>query len=256
MAILIFEHDSADASCRLGQILRDCGHRLHVIQTHQTSGDSLPIDLANIDGVVSMGGPMNVDEQEAYPWMQPQMQLIRVAHDSRLPVVGVCLGAQLVSAALGGQVGPMDRAEIGFGPVELTFAGKSDPVFSGLPWHTNQFHAHSQQVSELPQGATPLATSPACTHQAFRVGLTTYGFQYHFEWSRADINRFVCEQADWIQGHGQDPDAVREGGQAFYALYRHLGDRLCHRLVDLVFPIDKRLDHKIGPVQNYHASYF
>ena len=173
-----------------------------------------------------------------------------------MPVVGVCLGAQLIARSLGGEVGPMDQPEIGFGPVELSFPGKSDAVLAGIPWSTYQFHAHGQQVTELPPGASSLAGSAACPHQAFKVGLTTYAFQYHFEWNRADIECFLGEQDDWIRQRGADPQAVRQSLDAHYPLYRHLGDRQCRTLADLVFPLDKRLDHRIGPVQNFHASYF
>lgn len=254
MAILIFQHHRAEPTCRLGETLQDIGHRLRTVALYE--GESLPSDLDDVDGVISMGGPMNVDQADAFPWIEGEMALIKQAHEAKLPVVGICLGAQLVAKALGGEVGPMEQAEVGFGPLRLAFPGTTDPIYAGIPWSTTTFHAHAQQVTDLPPGATPLAGSPACKNQAFKVGLTTYAFQYHFEWDRADLARVLSSMTGWLTEIGADVPAIKADIDKSYPMYRHLGDRLCRTLTDLVFPLDKRLSHKLGPVQNYHASYF
>lgn len=254
MAILTFQHHPAEPTCRLGEALQDVGHRLRVIELY--NGEPLPVDLDDVDGVISMGGPMNVDRVGEHPWIEGELDLIKRAHDAKLPVVGICLGAQFIAKALGGEVGPMDAAEVGFGPLKLAFPGTTDPIYAGIPWDTTTFHAHAQQVTELPPGATPLAGSPACKTQAFKVGLTTYAFQYHFEWDRADLARVLSALTPWLTEIGSDIEAIKADIDNHYGLYRHLGDRLCRTLTDLVFPLDKRLSHKMGHVQNYHASYF
>jgi len=252
MAIVVFEHHAMETSARLGQVLRDNGHRLRTIRLY--AGDAIPVDLDDVDGVVSMGGPANVDQADEYPWINDEMTFIQSAHEAGLPVVGICLGAQLIAQALGGTVGKMDKPEIGFGPVNQFRPGFPDTLFSGVPWKTDQFHTHGFEVTELPPGGAMLASSDACKHQAFRVGMSTYGFQYHFEWTRQDIEGVLTQFAGWINESGADVDTIRQQVDAKYDLYRHLGDRLCESLASWLFCIEHRLSHTRGPAANFDAS--
>ncbi|QDU72525.1 type 1 glutamine amidotransferase [Mucisphaera calidilacus] len=240
MAIVVTEHHPLETAARLGEILRDHGHRLRVVKLH--AGDSLPEDLDNIDGLVSMGGPMGVAETDQHDWIEPEMAFIKQAHDAGLPVTGICLGAQLIAKALGGEVATMDQPEIGWGEVETSFFGTVDPILFGVPWKTPQFHAHGDEVTKCPPGGTPipLMSTKACKAQAFRVGMTTYGFQFHFEWNRELIGTFLETFKDWVTRSGFDADRVRSECDSRYDLYRHIGDRLCENLSTLVYPLDKR----------------
>ncbi len=259
MAILVFQHHPAEPAAELGVALSDHGHRLRVIQLF--AGQPLPADLDNVDGIVSMGGPMNVTDAGQHPWMEGEMALLRAAHEASIPVVGICLGCQLLAAALGGEVGPMEAGrEVGWEPIQLGFPGTIDPIYSGLPWKQMQFHSHGQEVRKLPPGATPLAGSKVSKIQAWKSGYRTYGFQYHFEWDRQGI----AAQLDFLGAEanagGSDGDAdlgaIRDAVDEHYDLYRHLGDRLCGNLVTLLFAIDKRLGHHatIEPRANFHAA--
>lgn len=144
-------------------------------------GEPVPVPGAVQDfaGLVVMGGPMSVWEEAAYPFLRDEKQLLRAAVACGTPVLGVCLGAQLLAAALGARVyrGPMP--EVGDGEVELTEAGRSDAVMGPGPalpvvhWHGDTF--------TLPEGAVHLARSAAYAHQAFRVGRSAYGLQFHVE---------------------------------------------------------------------------
>jgi GMP synthase-like glutamine amidotransferase len=142
-------------------------------------GEPLP-DWREFDAVLAMGGPMGAYEEEAHPWLAPEKELLRDAAGAGRPILGVCLGVQLLASALGADVSPMERAEVGMLPVELTEEGRSDPLFAGVPeplislqWHGDTF--------ELPDGAVLLAKSPAAPHQAFRAGDAAYGIQFHVE---------------------------------------------------------------------------
>jgi len=253
MPILVFEHTPSETPARLGAALRDQGHRLRVLELYE--GDPLPPDLDDVHGILSLGGPMNVDQTEQHNWIYSEMELIRAAHERELPVVGLCLGAQMVAKALGGEVGPMDQPEAGWHQVELAFPGTMDPIYSGTPWRTQQFHLHSQQVTTLPPEATHLASSPQCQYQAFKVGLTTYAFQYHFEWNREELETVISENESMLREAGCDPDELRRQTDEHYELYRHLGDRLGHMLATLLFPIDKRYGSRPSePVANYSPS--
>lgn len=249
MAILVFEHHPADAPARIGQTLRDDGHVLDIRRIH--AGDDLPGDLDGVDGLVVMGGPQNVDQQEQYPYLTREMALIKQAHESGVPVVGMCLGAQLIAAALGGEVRAMPAQELGWRPITLGFAATFDPIFAGIPQRHTTFHLHGQEVTKLPDGAALLASSQLCKAQAFKVGLRTYAFQYHFEWTRQDIE-LACGTLLTPQGVNTKP--ILEQAPTHYPHYRHLGDRLAGNLSLMLFPLEKRLAHRNRPVENFRAS--
>ena len=235
MAILVFEHVPAEPTYRLGQTLLAQNHELRIVRHY--AGDRVPVDLDGVDGVISMGGPMNVDEADQHEWMPKEMDYLKTAHAVGIPIVGVCLGCQLLAAALGGKVGPMNAKEIGWFPIKQSFPGTIDPLYAGIPWDTVQFHVHGQEVTQLPPGATPLAGSKACKVQAFKVGLTTYGFQYHFEVDKGAIESW-CRTDEWIRQHA-DADAILAAVDQHYPSYRRLGDRLCNQIATLLMPIDK-----------------
>lgn len=236
MSILVFEHAQHEGPAVLGTTLQSYGHRLRRVKLY--AGEAVPVDLDDVDGIVSMGGPMNVDQADQHPWMEQQMQYIKVAHEAHVPIVGVCLGAQLIAVALGGQVGAMDEPEIGWHPVSLTFPGTVDPILSGIGWQTVQFHIHGQEVTQLPPGGVSLVSSKQCKVQAFNVGLTTYGFQYHPEWDRQDLEEVA--QDPFIAEAGLSGQQILQEADEFYDDYRRLGDRLCHTIAMTLFPIDKR----------------
>lgn len=258
MAILILQHDPKDPPARLGQVLRDNGHQLRIVELF--AGESVPPDLDDVDGLITLGGPMNVDEEDQYPWMAKELELIRRAQEAELPIVGICLGCQLIAKAFGGEVAKMPEPEIGFAEVQLAFPGTMDVIYFGVPWKTQQFHAHGYEVTKLPPGATPLAGSKACRNQAFKIGMRTYAFQYHPEWQQREIQRFLgaAEESAARGGFGSGVDfaAVRASIDRHYPMFRHLGDRLCNNLASWLFAIDKRLGHHatIEPVANFHAA--
>lgn len=252
MAILVFQHNALESPACLGQVVRDTGHRLRVLRLD--AGDALPPDLDDVDGIITLGGPMNVDQQADHPWMAREMALLAEAHGAGVPIVGICLGAQLIAAALGGKVEPMPSAEIGWHTIKLAFPGTIDPIFAGLPWQQMQFHLHGQEVTELPAGATPLAGSKLCRNQAFKVGFKTYGFQYHFEYNREQLQAALDGHEAWIGQAEGDIQTISEEIDSYYALYRHLGDRIGHNLADLLFPLEKRLGGRRGPALNWDPS--
>jgi GMP synthase-like glutamine amidotransferase len=135
--------------------------------------------LDELAGLVVLGGPMGVGDVEQHPYLAGEIDLLAAAVAADVPVLGVCLGAQLLACALGGTVGPAGVAEVGIGNVALTPAGERDGVLgpSGrvvpvLHWHEDTF--------TIPPGAESLASSDRCVNQAFRVG-RAYGLQFHAE---------------------------------------------------------------------------
>ncbi|MEX0745833.1 MAG: type 1 glutamine amidotransferase [Phycisphaeraceae bacterium] len=146
-------------------------------------GDPLP-EPDSLGGLVVMGGPMGVSDVQAHPHLAREQGLIGEVIARGLPLLGVCLGAQLVASALGAAVRRSSREEVGLGTVHLTRAGRDDPVLGGGAVELPVLHWH-RDVFELPEGATLLASSEACRQQAFRAGAWTYGLQFHVELDRA-----------------------------------------------------------------------
>ena len=254
MAIVVFEHHPLETAGRLGTVLNELGHRLDVIPLYD--GADVPPDLDGVDGVISMGGPADTDQADQHPWMQPELDYLKLAHSQNIPVVGICLGCQLLAVALGGEVGRMEEREIGFAEVTSSFFGSTDPLLAGVPWTTQQFHAHGCQVTKPPPNGTPipLAGSKLCKTQCFRVGMTAYGFQYHFEWTRDTIDAVMDDDPSFYNSGTHDADAIRRSLDQHYLMYRHLGDRLCRNIATLLFPIDKRLAPTGEDVTNFRSS--
>jgi GMP synthase-like glutamine amidotransferase len=174
--LLVLQHIACEPPAAYEDELRDWGVDLHRVQLDE--GEPLP-DWRDFAGIVAMGGPMGAYEDDRLPWLAAEKRLIAEAVRTGLPYWGVCLGAQLLAAALGAAVGPGPAAEVGVLPVLTTDAARSDPVFglapaefSALQWHADTF--------ALPAGATRLASSAAYPEQVFVID-RAYALQFHLE---------------------------------------------------------------------------
>jgi GMP synthase (glutamine-hydrolysing) len=174
--LLVLQHIACEPPAAFEDELRDRG--LDLVRVELDEGEPVP-QWRDFGAIVVMGGPMGAYEDAAYPWLEPEKRLLREAVGADVPVWGVCLGAQLLAAALGARVYMGDEPEVGLLPVELTADASGDPVFGPAPprFTTLQWHGDS---FDLPAGATLLASSPAYPNQAFRIG-RSYGIQFHVE---------------------------------------------------------------------------
>jgi GMP synthase (glutamine-hydrolysing) len=164
-----------------GLIAEVASHKdLELRLCHPYRGDPLPA-MEEIDGLVVMGGPMGVFDTAEHPHLAREVELIAAILDAGRPVLGVCLGAQLMAHALGATVYAGEQAEIGFGSVSLTQAGREDPVLGNLGTEILPVMHWHQDTFELPEGAQWLARSELYPHQAFRAGEYAYGLQFHLE---------------------------------------------------------------------------
>jgi GMP synthase-like glutamine amidotransferase len=147
------------------------------------------------DWLVIMGGPMNIDEHDRYPWLVREKQFIAETIGRNKPVLGICLGAQLLADVLGGRVTPNGEKEIGWFPVSLTDGASGLPVFRALPEEFLPFHWHGDTFS-IPPGAVHAAGSEACANQAFQYGDRVVGLQFHLDYSAASIGKMIQSCGD------------------------------------------------------------
>lgn len=147
------------------------------------------------DLLVIMGGPMNVDEDHLYPWLEQEKVYIKEAIEAGKRVLGICLGAQLIARALGAKVYKNKHKEIGWFPVSLTDQGKSNEIFRVLPPHFMPFHWHGDTF-DLPSGCELMASSAACANQAFVYDNRVVALQFHLETAEANIRRLIDHCGD------------------------------------------------------------
>lgn len=145
-----------------------------------SQGDSLPKDTDNLEAVFIMGGPMNVYEEEKYPFLREENIFTKLLIDKKVPLIGICLGAQLIAKTCEAKVHKVKVKEEGWYNVELTDDGLEDPLFKGIPKKLNVFQLH-EDTFKLPEDSVLLAFGENCRHQAFRVGKWAYGLQFHIE---------------------------------------------------------------------------
>jgi GMP synthase (glutamine-hydrolysing) len=175
--VLVLQHIACEHPGVFSEVMRDRG--VEQVPVELDENEPLP-DWREFDAVLAMGGPMGAVDDGEHPWLAPEKRLVREAVEGGRPFLGVCLGVQLLAAALDAPVYPAERPEVGLLPVELTPEGRDDPLFAGveeplvsLQWHGDTF--------DLPDGAALLARSPLVPNQAFRAAERAYGVQFHLE---------------------------------------------------------------------------
>ena len=180
LKILVFQHVAVEHPGSFREVIAAQGHAMHQVELDE--GEPIP-PLGGFDVLLVMGGPMDVWQEETHPWLKAEKAAIRDWVAAGRPFLGMCLGEQLLAAAMGGEVGPMTAPpEVGMSQVRQT---ASDPIFTGLPESFTCFQWHGAEVTALPPGARLLASSPGCAVQAFAVGGHAYGLQFHMELTEA-----------------------------------------------------------------------
>jgi GMP synthase (glutamine-hydrolysing) len=159
-------------------------------------GTPPPRPLDDYPAVLVFGGAMHADQDHLHPWLHEETMLLQRLLDQRTPVLGVCLGVQMIARAAGAPVGPVEHPEIGWHDVELTQAGRDDPLFRGLPasFPALQWHFYTYGI---PAGGVELARSAVCT-QSFRLGEAAWGVQFHPEVTAEQLERWMREDPDEI----------------------------------------------------------
>lgn len=192
MNVLSVIHGSNARAGVFGDVVRKAGHRLEEWSLAWGTPPARPID--DYGAVLIFGGSMHADQDDHHPWLREENLFIRRLLDRRVPLLGVCLGVQLIAKAAGAPVHPASEPEIGWVPVELTEAAADDPVLGRLPERFDAFQWHYCTYG-LPAGAEELARSAVCT-QAFRLGEAAWGIQFHAEVTRQTIDLWLADEED------------------------------------------------------------
>jgi GMP synthase-like glutamine amidotransferase len=209
-----------DAGAELfGPLVAEAGHRLDDWSFEW--GTPLPQPLETYDAVLVFGGFMHPDQDDLFPWLRDETEWLRRLVEQQKPTLGICLGSELLARATGAWVGRLHMPEIGWYEVELTEAGVADPVFSALPARFEGFIWH-HYAHDLPAGAVALAHS-AASLQAFRLGDTCWGVQFHPEVTELQVGRWIADESD----PPPDPEGLRTETRAKIGRWNELGRRLC-----------------------------
>jgi GMP synthase-like glutamine amidotransferase len=222
MNVLVIQNNPQTPVSLVGDYLVAAGAKLATILPH--SGDPVPKSPDGYDAAVILGGPQHAGDDVNFPAFLPMLDLLRAFHEQAKPLLGLCLGSQLLARAFGEKVRRNEEFEVGYPAIEITADGQKDPLLTGLAprqrilqWHEDTF--------DMPKGAVQLMNGTACRNQAFRFGRTSYAFQCHFEvsvdlakqwfdqWGHTIVKRFE-EQRGLEELKRARDEIARYGGRA------------------------------------------
>jgi GMP synthase (glutamine-hydrolysing) len=238
--ILALRHVPHEGLGLLEETFRERGLSYDVIDMPRHTRRSF--DPSQLAGLVVLGGPMNVDETDRYPFLADEVRWIQQAVAAGLPVLGICLGAQLMAKASGARVYPNAIKEIGWYQIDWTGEAAKESILAGCDASSFVFQWHGDTF-DLPPGATLLATSPQCRNQAFRVGKSAYGLQFHIEVTAAIIAEWLDEPGNCGELAGLDyidPGAIMAATPARLPAMTELGRTVLGRWADLLFETNGR----------------
>lgn len=201
MRVLVIENCYGATMGALETALVEAGAEIDIRQVH--AGEPLPASARTFDGLIILGGIQNALDDEKHPELALIAGLAKAFHAADKPVLGICLGAQIIARAFGGRNILGRPIEFGWHRVETNEAGRDDPVLSAMGEGAPVFQWHNDTF-ELPPGAIHLARNDDTENQAFRLGRATYGFQFHFEADRKLVRQWCDVLADEIAGHTPD----------------------------------------------------
>jgi len=232
---IVLQQTPTEGPERVATLLTERGIRFETLALH--AGEAVPDEIGRDRILIVMGGPMGVGDvgNPKFPFLAQEITLLRrlIARDA--PILGICLGSQLLAAAAGARVYPNTRPgpdgkpiaarEVGWGTVDLH--NVAEPVLAGLPAQPTVLHWHGDTY-DLPAGAVHLASTPVCRHQAFRLGTRAFGLQFHVELERETVATWVREDADYVSGTlGPEGGArILADTDRHYAAARPIWDRL------------------------------
>jgi GMP synthase (glutamine-hydrolysing) len=210
MPLLIIQNDAHEGAGLLATLATERGQP--VVQRLGWEIDYDTLDVGDYAALVLLGGAQGAYETDSHPYLQSEIDLCRSFLAQHKPVLGFCLGAQLLAVALGGAVHSNPRKEIGWADITLTDTAVDDPLLHGLPQQHTVFHFHGDYF-DLPPDCDNLAASALTACQLFRHGDCSYGFQYHAEIDRPLLEVMCRNNADYMAANGFDADTVIDAAE-------------------------------------------
>lgn len=229
--VVVLQHAECEAPGLIAQAIEESGGTLKPV--HTFAGETVPEEMGDASGLVIMGGPMGVYEHERYPFIRKELLLIEDALRRGKPLLGVCLGSQLLASTLGSQVTKGKQKEIGWHRVKLASAAQDDTLWRGAEREFMACHWHGD-VFDLPTGATALASSALTPCQAFRYGAAAYGILFHMEFTSDILNGMTSAFKDELKEEDLDGDSILRESQTYLPALHRNANQVFRRWVELL----------------------
>ncbi len=230
-SVCVLQHHPHETLGTIEDVLR--GHQIGFDYIQGYAGDPVPLEMGNHTGLIVMGGPMGVYEQAKYSFLGEEMRLIESALRQKRPVLGVCLGSQLLAAVLGAEVKKGGKKELGWHAVTLAEGAAADPLFTGVPSTFWPFHWHGD-VFSLPRHAASLASSRQTQYQTFCYQTNAYGILFHLEVMREQISQMLASFADELIEAGGSAKDIMEQTPRYWPALQEIADGIFGRWASLL----------------------
>ncbi len=233
-SVTLLQHIHCETPGIISDCLQSANIDMRFVRTFERN--PIPSNLDTQAGLIVMGGPMSVYDHDQFPFLLEEQRLIEEALKDDKPVLGVCLGSQLLAATLGAEVKSGAQKEIGWHPVTLTEDAATDALWKELPARFTAYHWHGD-VYDLPQGAVSLASSELTPCQGFRYGANAYGFLFHMEVTEKIIQNMVKEFSGELDEENIAAGSIIEKTRDFLPALQTVGGRVFRRWAKSLKPI-------------------
>jgi GMP synthase (glutamine-hydrolysing) len=233
-SVTLLQHIHCETPGIISDCLQSAGIDMRFVRTFERN--PIPSNLDTQAGLIVMGGPMSVYDHDQFPFLLEEQRLIEEALKDDKPVLGVCLGSQLLAATLGAEVKSGAQKEIGWHRVTLTEYAATDALWKELPARFTAYHWHGD-VYDLPQGAVSLASSELTPCQGFRYGANAYGFLFHMEVTEKIIKNMVAEFQDELEEQRITAGSIIQKTRDYLSELQTVGSKVFRRWAKSLKPI-------------------